>query len=109
MKPRVNFRGKTDTAEQVVGRTAGKLKAAYGMDLLSNIPPLTGDNKREWDKALADAAAEMKKKAYEIEGLCERARAAAVFEVTLNILSEEAALADLDKVYAKGGNGKWKS
>ena len=109
MKPRVNFHGKTDTAEQVIERTAGKLKMAYGMNLLSNMPPLSDRNKVEWDKMLSDSTAEMKKMANEIEALCERARVAAVFEVTLNILSEQAALVDLDKVYKKGGNGKWTS
>jgi len=108
-KPRVNFHGTTDTAEQVIKRTAGKLKAAYGMDLLSNLPQFTNENKTEWDKMMTDAAAEMKKTVREIEALCERARAAAVFEVTLNILSEQATFVDLDKAYKKGGNGKWTS
>jgi len=109
MKPRVNFHGGIDTAEQVIEKTAGKLKAAYGMDLLSNLPQFTSENKAEWDKMMADAVAEMKKTVREIEAFCERARAAAVFEVTLNILSEQATLVDLYKIYKKGGNGKWTS
>jgi len=106
-KPRVYFHGKTETAEQVFSRTAAKLEAAQRMQ--SFVESGKFANTPQFSAAVKEQCGIINDRVAQIAALCERARTAAVFEVTLNILSEEVSLIDLDRVYAKGGNGKWKS
>jgi len=106
-KARVYFHGKTDTDEQVISKTVVKLKIAKGVELLVENAELLNGTQEEQNEKITAAYRQMEEYKDGLEVLRERAREAAVFEVTLNILSEQATLIDLDKAYKKGGNGKW--
>lgn len=106
-KAKAYFHGLTDTKAQVAKRTASKLKAAHVVALLASAPPLTGGSKSRWDKYLAGARKSMRRRAYEADKLCMRATAQTEFAAALDILSELAALIDIDKAFKKRVDGKW--
>ena len=105
-KARVYFHGKTETVEQVISRTAAKLETAQRMQ--SFVESGKFCNTPQFSEAVKEQCGIINDRIAQITALCERARAAAVFEATLNILSEEATLVDLDKAFKKGDNNKWK-
>ena len=106
-KPRVNFHSRTETVEQIIGRVAFKLDAAQRMLSFSGTPRVDEKSIGKFHEYANEQKKVISERNAQIFELCKRARTAPIFELTLDILSEQVTLVDLDKEFKKGGNGKW--
>ena len=107
-KSKVYFHSKTETIEQIIERTAAKLEAAQRLKIFGDALSVNERTKEKIDKYTHEQENIMKDRVAQINKLCYRAGTVRTFNESLDILSEEVMLVDLDKVFEKGDDGKWR-